>query len=577
MKPEQAAYVNLVAIARADRRVSQDELSLLEEYREVLGISKGFAEEIEGTADLHVVIPRELNGRPADRLQIVKMMLRVGYADGEISIGEKRLLKKVARSLGVGPIALPALFWEVEKEFGIRRSLRLFQIVAGSMIVVAGLAIWFALDQFGTDTNREIEAARLEFERAQADDARRRVRQAREDRKKDEARLAKRLEELEAKNAKERKDQQTALTAEIDALKTALGRVRDLNATFQEIEKRSDPSILLILVTYDLVLGADRFSQASMGTGFFATSDGHIVTNKHVVEPWKFDADQVALLDSGASVDEASLFMAAWTAGSEVKGPKGGLNLDGAFTTTEKTLKVERTTPDTYAVQHRPLRSGKFYKGQFHTANSGDLAVLKAAPPAAVHALPLEPDLRAAKKLDTVLVQGFPTGIHILETTKAATSPSLGEIRKIESSIMVTAPIVPGNSGGPLIDSRGNVAGVAAANFGDSTLGSCIPTEHVLPLLPTAPELLARIEKFEAAGEFRAALDDLRLAGQRCDDDAVRRAIDATRARIFKTRDERIAAARKIEELQAQRGALKKIVASFGSRWAAEAVELIEK
>jgi len=572
MKPEEAAYINLVTLARADRRPLREELSLIEEYRQVLGISKELAREIEQKKEIDLVLPRELKAKPADRLHVVKMMIRVGYADGAISISEKRVLKKVARSLGVGPIALPGLFWEIEKELGIRRSLRIFQIVAGSMIIVAGLAIWFAIDQLSTDTSREIDAARLEFERAQAGEALRQVRQAREDRKRDEARLAKRLEELEAKNAKER----SAVTSEIERLRAALGRVRDLNAIFQEIEKQSDRSVLLILATYDLVLGADRFSQASMGTGFFATSDGHIVTNKHVVEPWKFDADQVALLDRGAVVDRSSLFMAAWTAGSEVKTPKGGLNLDGAFTTAKKTLKLEKTTPDTFTVQRRPLRSGAIYKGKFHTANSGDLAVLKAAA-SSVHALPLETDLAAAKKLDMVMVLGFPTGIHILETTRATTSPSLGEIRKIESSIMVTAPIVPGNSGGPLIDSGGNVAGVAAANFGDATLGSCIPAKHILPLLPTAAELVTRIKEFEAAGEFRAALDDLRLAGQRCDDEAMRKAIVATRSRIFELRDERMAEARQIEEESARREAIEKIVATFGARWAAEAIELIEK
>ncbi len=596
MKPEQAAYVNLVALARADRRMTDDEMALLEEYRKVLGISKAEAEEIEQIADLQVVPPREMNARPADRLQIVKMMIRVGYADGAVTPGEKRLLRKVARSFGIGRIALSGLFWEIGRELGIQRRLRVSQIVAGATIVVAAVAIWIIITQTNSETSERIDAARLDFdrlkqelglERSRADEALRKVLDAQEDRHEAEAALADRLKELEEKSARERtalkstldaeqKNQRQAMTAEIERLRAELARVRDLNATFQEIEKRTDPSILLILTTYDLVLGTDRLTQASMGTGFFVTSSGHIVTNKHVVQPWKFDADQIALIDKGAALDEASILMAAWSAGTDVKTPKGGVNFDDAFTTIKNSLRLDKTTPDTFVVQRRPLGSGGFYTGKFHTANSGDLALLKAEAYPPVRALPLEPDLTAMKKLDMVMVMGFPTGIHILETTRAATSPSLGEIRKIENSILVTAPIVPGNSGGPLIDARGNVAGVAAANFGDATLGSCIPAKHILPLLPTSAELLEHSKELETTEEFRAALDELRLADQRCNDDAMHETIGEVRARILEVRDEMIAEAQRIGDGPVRKKALEKIVDSFSSRWASEAVESLK-
>lgn len=595
MKPEQAAYVNLVALARADQHLSQDELSLLEEYREVLGVSKEFAEEIEQTANLHVVFPKELNGRPADRLQIVKMMIRVSYADGTVDVSEKRLLKKVARSLGVGPIALSGLFWEIEKELGIRRRLRISQIVAGSMLIVAAVAIWIIIAHLDSETSEQIDAARLDFdrlkeelglERARAEEALRRVRQTQEDLKKDEDDLSRNLKELEKKSAVERNALKTALTTEHDRqrksmqteikrLRAELARVRNLNAAFKEIEKEYGSSILLILTTYDLVLGNDRIKQGSMGTGFFVSPSGHIVTNKHVVQPWKFDADQIMLLDRGFSVDTSSIFIAAWPAGADVKTAAGALDIDSAYSTADGRLRLDKTTADTFVEQTRPLQSGGFYTGRFHTANRGDLALLEATLNDPALVLPLEPDLTKLEKLDAVMVLGFPTGISILESTKAETSPSLGEIRKIESSIMVTAPIVGGNSGGPLIDFRGKVVGVASANFGEATLGSCIPARHVVPLLPPVEKMMERIVIFEAGERFRAALDSLRLADQRSSKDSVRETIAETRSRILEIRDEMIGDAKKNEDREKQKEACRTIVDRFGPHWGAEALELL--
>ena len=51
-------------------------------------------------------------------------------------------------------------------------------------------------------------------------------------------------------------------------------------------------------------------------------------------------------------------------------------------------------------------------------------------------------------------------------------------------SIFVSAPIVAGNSGGPLIDAKGYVIGVASASYGASTVGGCIPIRHAISLLP---------------------------------------------------------------------------------------------
>ena len=48
---------------------------------------------------------------------------------------------------------------------------------------------------------------------------------------------------------------------------------------------------------------------------------------------------------------------------------------------------------------------------------------------------------------------------------------------------MVTAGVVGGNSGGPLVDRRGRVVGIITRVFkGTETLGSCLRIEHALQL-----------------------------------------------------------------------------------------------
>jgi S1-C subfamily serine protease len=342
---------------------------------------------------------------------------------------------------------------------------------------------------------------------------------------------------------------------------------------FKEIEREYGGSIVLLFTKYDLVFGNDRITQASMGTGFFVSSSGHIVTNKHVVQPWKFSGDNIKLIDLGYAVDKDSILLSAWPAGVEFREQTGELLLKNAYATSEKKLAIEKTTPDTFIERVGLLESGGRYKGLFHTMDEGDLAILKAKVTAPVKALPLASSGREVEKLDPVMVLGFPFGLNILENKVAETSPSLGEVRKIQKSIMVTAPIVPGNSGGPLLDIHARVVGVSSKTYGDSTLGSCIPIEHVLSLLPETPVLLKEIEKNEAAGEYRAALDDLHLAELRCGSEADQKKIEAVRGRILGVRDGMFEKVRDISETAEKKKACQEIVSRFGRRWAKEAAD----
>lgn len=593
MKLEEAAYINLLILARADGTVTGTELAALERHRKALGLSEEFAESLKEKTDLQILGSEEIKGKPSDRLQILKMMIRVAYADGKIADAERKLLKRVARSLGVGRLALRGLYLEIEREMGMRRKLRLSQITAAAVIVLAALIVWFLFNRFSSETEHRLDEARIDLEeikaelgleKARAEDALRKVRESQEALARNEAALEERLIELDRKSAGERdslkdrlteeqQSRQDRMDQEVKRLRKELARIRSINAVFKDIEKEYDSSILLIFTTYDLVVDQNRVTRASMGTGFFISSAGHIVTNKHVVQPWKFNGDDVMLMFNGFKLDPSSLVYAAWTAGSEILMNPDMLNLDTAFTSVKNSLTVEATAPDTFVTETRRLESGGTFKGRYHTSDHSDLALLKAEPAAPVKALPLATDMDKLEKLDPVMVLGFPTGLNILETNKAETSPSLGEVRKIENSIMVTAPIFPGNSGGPLMDLAGNVVGVASGIFGDATLGSCIPSKHILSLLPPVSRLLLQVDKYEGAGAYRAALDDLRLAEQRCTDEKERESIDKIRARLFEIRERMEVQAREAKDTAARKNAYQEIVDRFGPHWGKDALE----
>ena len=81
----------------------------------------------------------------------------------------------------------------------------------------------------------------------------------------------------------------------------------------------------------------------------------------------------------------------------------------------------------------------------------------------------------SVSKLDEVLVLGFPAGPSILEAGIAETSPARGTVRKVEHTIQVTAAMIGGNSGGPLLDRLGRVIGISTRVIkGTETLGTTV-------------------------------------------------------------------------------------------------------
>lgn len=181
------------------------------------------------------------------------------------------------------------------------------------------------------------------------------------------------------------------------------------------------------------VPGKSREVDQNIGSGFIVSEDGLIITNKHVVA--QQDATYNIRFNSG------------------------------------DTVKVEQIYRD-------PLN---------------DLAILKVSPESKLQALPLgESD--NLKLGQTTIAIGTPLGEFTNSVTKGiisglgrgitAGSPFEGFVEKLDNVIQTDTPISPGNSGGPLLNSSGQVIGInTAVSSEGENIGFAIPVNIIKTLL----------------------------------------------------------------------------------------------
>lgn len=131
-----------------------------------------------------------------------------------------------------------------------------------------------------------------------------------------------------------------------------------------------------------------------------------------------------------------------------------------------------------------------------------DLALLKADLKAGPAPLPLGDDAKLGE-LDEVIGFGFPFGKDISKTDDYPTiSVSAGTVSSLRRSkerelerVQIDGAFNPGNSGGPILDRKGEVVGVIVSGIRGSGLNQAIPVSHVKKFLEkpeitlTAPEV----------------------------------------------------------------------------------------
>lgn len=186
-------------------------------------------------------------------------------------------------------------------------------------------------------------------------------------------------------------------------------------------------------------------SGKSSGTGFFVSSNGYIITNNHVVE--------------------------------------------GA-----RNIKVTKVNGDSY----------KKYNAKVEVSDKqNDLAIIKITDPSfsSIGVLPYTFKFMAANVGEDCFVLGYPL-VSTMGTDIKLTNGIISSRTGFNGSVseyQMTAPVQPGNSGGPLFDKSGNIIGVVCAKHtGAENAGYAVKASYIRNLV----ELLSQNINFPQTNQL---------------------------------------------------------------------------
>lgn len=204
------------------------------------------------------------------------------------------------------------------------------------------------------------------------------------------------------------------------------------------------PSVVNIVISEEIrnMVGGVSKQDTGGGTGFFVSTDGYIITNKHVVA--REDVEYTAVTSDGREFAASVL----------ARDPFFDIAI----------VKVE-------GAGFKPARLGDSDKvriGQSVIAIGNVLAEFR-----------------------NTVTRGIVSGI-----SRTITASGGGKTETIEGAIQTDASINPGNSGGPLLNLKGEVIGInTAINRAGESLGFSIPINRAKQAL----------EKFRKYGEIKRA------------------------------------------------------------------------
>ncbi len=223
------------------------------------------------------------------------------------------------------------------------------------------------------------------------------------------------------------------------------------------------------------------------GTGFFVGSDGYLVTCHHVVDP----ATRIVIKTKG-------LRFAARLVKIDKTNDLALLKVTGA-------LPRQAGTNSNRAASNANLEPLKV-TGAADAIRTNQMAVA-----GKFHSLPLT-NSDTIKLGDAVFTVGFPN-IGIQGQEPKLTRGEINSLNGIKDSpryFQISAPVQPGNSGGPLLDSMGNVIGVVAMSLNDLTflrntgavpqnVNYAVKGAHLIEFLEAIPEVKSNLKSASAS------------------------------------------------------------------------------
>jgi S1-C subfamily serine protease len=262
------------------------------------------------------------------------------------------------------------------------------------------------------------------------------------------------------------------------------------DAALRRIAAAHEQSVVLIEV--GLKTGS-KYLPLNWGTGFIADNDGFIVTNKHVVAgEFYTPALACALEDARRAGAGGETVYTAWLGGTQFrKDPSQRYGDRGlGFSSEAGTLALIELAPNRDGVVELKCDDPKLGTGPFsfewhrQPLDNNDLAVMRLTASRAL--IPLSLSRREPVNDEDMMVFGFPRALDLLETNDAVPMRRTGQILRVQESVQYAAATLSGNSGGPLIDTRGEVIGITQAGFGDNSVNFAIKPRHAQVLLDRA-------------------------------------------------------------------------------------------
>lgn len=224
-------------------------------------------------------------------------------------------------------------------------------------------------------------------------------------------------------------------------------KVVDEQSQVIEVAKNASPAVVSIIATAEVptyetlyqqffnfsvpsqVQNGTEKKQISAGTGFIVSSDGYIITNKHVVEDE--EAEYTVILNDEKNFDEKIV------------------------------AKVLARDPD------NDIAVLKIDKNDLPYLKMGDSDSLQIGQTAIAIGY-------ALGEFDNTVSKGVVSGLY-----RSITAGTGSDVENLQNLIQTDAAVNPGNSGGPLLDIDGNVIGVNVAMADAQSIGFAIPINDV--------------------------------------------------------------------------------------------------
>ena len=294
-------------------------------------------------------------------------------------------------------------------------------------------------------------------------------------------------------------------------------RKEDSASVLEKYANKYAPSVAFLVTEYWLEAGDVKYyHNMTEGTAFLVDTDGYLLTGRHVVCPWLEDTALFATAEYLKLSDMTPRFgyrIFLWFDGEKAFNRVASMLQSSELTDvyfTDIAYSTESTPRLTIAgVAKTPSQTRQLLSSPL----KDDFAVIKIDHvPEGLKALPLELEMdpREIPKLSPVIALGFPLGRRNQEDT-VNVSVTSGHVRRtFKNLIQVDASVHGGNSGGPIIDTRGKVIGIVsgvAMDYSQGIVPMAAPMWDIGMILPISKALDLLVELKAGQVKWNGVLD----------------------------------------------------------------------